>query len=175
MLEIDIQSDSAFNETTGEFVWTNFRVCLEHSLVSMSKWESFWEKPFLGKEEKTSEQTVSYIKMMILGDEPPLEILTQIIDKHVSKIDEYIQAKMTATTISRLHSKPTRQETVTSELIYYWMISLNVPVEFQHWHLNRLITLIQVINVKNAPKTKMDAKQRRATNRQRLAQHNTRG
>lgn len=175
MLEIDVSLEESYDETTEKFVSNGFRVTLEHSLVSMSKWESFWEKPFLGKETKSSEETISYVRMMIVGSEPPPEILRKLIETHLDKITSYIQAKMTATVVSETKNSPGYAETITSELIYYWMISMNIPVEFQYWHLNRLITLIRVINAKNAPKRKMSVQERRSLNRKRLAQYNTRG
>lgn len=176
MLEIDVALGESYDETTSEFVKTNsFRVRLEHSLVSMSKWESVWEKPFLGKEEKTQEQTLSYIQFMILNDDFPLGVFPKLIENHSEEIQKYIAADRSAT---KLYSDPNAQqsrEVITSELIYYWMISMNVPVEFENWHLNRLITLIRVINLKSAPKKKMSAADRRNLNRARLAKHGTRG
>lgn len=176
MLELDIVLEEQFDESTNKIVAAeSFHVSLEHSLVSVSKWESFWEEPFLGKNKKTTEQTVSYIQMMIIGDDPPPEVFHKLLEKHLTTITGYIEAKMTATTVSAAKSAVGFTETITSELIYYWMISMNIPVEFQYWHLNRLITLIRVINAKNAPKKKMSAADRRSLNRQRLAQHKTRG
>lgn len=175
MLEIDVSLGESFDENTQKFVPTKkFRVKLEHSLVTLSKWESFWETPFLGREEKTTEQTISYIQMMLLEEIPP-EVFQELVAKHSGEINKYIEGKMTAT---KIHESPGGQafrETITSELIYYWMISMQIPVEFQHWHLNRLITLIRVINVKNSPKKKMSVAERRALNRQRQSKYNTRG
>lgn len=175
MLEINVALEESYDEENKQFVTSSFRVELEHSLVSVSKWESFWEKAFLGKDEKTTDETISYVKMMILGDEPPPEIFQSLLDDHLPQIKAYIEAKMTATTVPDVPGGPGRQELITAELIYYWMISMNIPVEFQHWHLNRLIMLIRVINVKNAPKKKMSMSDRRTLNRQRLAQMNSRG
>jgi len=176
MLEIDVALGESYDETTSEFVKTNsFRVRLEHSLVSMSKWESVWEKPFLGKEEKTQEQTLSYIQFMILNDDLPPGVFPKLIENHSKEIQEYISADRSAT---KLHSDPnTKQsrEIITSELVYYWMISMNIPVEFENWHLNRLITLVRVITLKSSPKKQMTAAQRRQLNRQRLAKYGTRG
>lgn len=176
MLELNVTTVESYDESTLKFTTTaSVRVELEHSLVSVSKWESLWEVPFLGKEDKTSEQMVSYVRMMIQGDDPPPEVFNRVLADHLPEIKAYIEAKMTATTIAESQGPAGRPETITSELIYYWMISMQIPVEFQHWHLNRLIMLIRVITVKNAPKKKMSAADRKALNQQRLAKYNTRG
>jgi hypothetical protein len=175
MLEIDVVLRGLYDETHEKFVESSScTVRLEHSLVSVSKWEALWEQAFLGKKEKTHEQTLSYVEMMIVGDNPPPEIFRELLQSHMEQIKEYVAASMTATKLPNGSDAQSSRETVTSELIYYWMISLNVPVEFEHWHLNRLITLIRVINVKNTPKKKMSNSERRALNRQRLG-HNGRG
>lgn len=175
MLEIDVVLDENFNESTSKFVvGQSVKVRLEHSLVSVSKWESVWEVAFLGKNEKTPEQTVSYLEMMILNEHLPPEVFAKLIEKHIAEINAYISAKMTATVINKSEDK-WNPEVVTSELIYYWMIALNVPVEFQHWHFNRLITLIRVIQLKNTKKKPMSPQERRNLNRSRLAQGNTKG
>lgn len=176
MLEIDVKVEESFDENSARFVTTGtFKVCLEHSLVSVSKWESLWEKAFLGDEEKTREQTLSYIKLMILNDELPPGVFEELVKTHIGRIKDYVAAPMTATKLHANSNAPKSRETTTAELIYYWMISLNVPIEFQHWHLNRLITLIRVINLKNTPQKKMSLRERRELNRARLAQHGTRG
>lgn len=175
MLEIDVALEESYDEETTEFVVSkSFRVKLEHSLVSVSKWESLWKEAFLGKKEKTPQQTLSYVKFMILNDELPPGVFLKLIQDHLDGIKDYISDEMTATKL-RSESNPHTQETITTELIYYWMISMNIPVEFQHWHLNRLITLIRTINLKNTPAKPMTNAQRRELNRSRLAQHNTRG
>lgn len=176
MLAIDIPLEESYDELTSKFVLTkSFRVELEHSLVSASKWESFWEKSFLSTTEKTTEQTLSYVQMMILNEELPPRVLKKVFENHLSEINDYIGAKMTATTFSETSNASKSLETITTEIIYYWMISMNIPMECQHWHLNRLLTLIRVINTKNAPKKKMTASERRNLNKQRQAKYNTRG
>lgn len=176
MLEIRVTLEEGFDEESSKFVAaSSFTVRLEHSLSSVSKWESVWEEPFLGKKEKTQKQTVSYIEMMILQDKLPPGVFQKLIAHHLEEIMNYVSADMTAT---KLHVDPNSsqsRETITSELIYYWMISMNIPVQFEHWHLNRLITLIRVINLKNTPKKKMSAMERRNLNRRRRQQLNTRG
>lgn len=176
MLEIDVVLDENYNEDTSEFVANRkVTVRLEHSLVSVSKWESVWEESFLGKKEKTTEQTLSYVKLMLLNDNLPPEIFQKLVDKHLDEVKTYVAAPMTATKLYTDPNTPPSRETITSELIYYWMISMNIPVEFERWHLNRLITLIRVINLKNTPKKKMSLNERRELNRARLSKHTTRG
>jgi hypothetical protein len=153
---------------------------LEHSLVSMSKWESKYEVPFLSTTDKTLEQTIDYIRMMVIGGNPPPEVFARITAEHINEINQYIGSKQTATWFSNEPRKtaPSR-EIITAELIYYWMISHNVPVEFQYWHLNRLLTLIKVCNVKNAPKEKLSPaeslRQRQELNEQRKREFGTTG
>lgn len=176
MLEIDVVMEESFDETTNKFgVKSSFKVKLEHSLVSVSKWESFWEEAFLGKKEKTQEQTLSYVEMMILDGELPPEVFRSLVENHLPDIQEYVSAKMTATKIPVNPNAPQSRDVVTSELIYYWMISMNIPVEFEHWHLNRLMTLVQVINLKSTPPKKMSAAERRNLNKSRRSQLGTRG
>lgn len=176
MLEINVTVDENFDETTNKFVvGSSVKVRLEHSLVSLSKWESIWEVPFLGKKEKTQEQTISYIESMILNEDLPPEVFHKLLEKHLEEIHKYVGAKMTATTInSNKNSAPSR-EVITSELIYYWMVSMNIPIECEHWHLGRLFMLMQVINLKNTPKKKMSGAEMRNLNRARLAQQGTTG
>lgn len=169
-----------FNEETSEFVISEEVVLeVEHSLASLSKWESKWEVPFLGDTPKTEEQTIDYVKMMIIGEIPPEKTLEKILNNDLLKINEYISAKMTATWFSNNNQKKGPQPVVTAEIIYYWMISFGIPFECQYWHLNKLLTLIEVCQRKNAPKTKMSraevAAQQRALNEQRRKQYNTTG
>lgn len=176
MLEIDVAMEESYDEERGKFVVTkSFRVRLEHSLVSASKWESLWKEAFLGKKEKTTPQTLSYIKFMILNDELPPGVFHKLVESHSAVIEAYISDEMTATKLYSDPNAPQGRETVTTELIYYWLISLNIPWEAQHWHLNRLVTLIRTVNLKNTPKRKMSAAERKALNRSRLSKRNTRG
>jgi hypothetical protein len=168
-----------FNEETQEFVDSeDFAVEMEHSLISVATWESKWEIPFLGDSEKTEEQVLDYIRMMVIDPESLPELFTRLTDEKLTEINVYINAKMSATWFNeKKHRGPT--EVITAEIIYYWMISLGIPFECQHWHLNRLLTLIKVCNYKNAPKTKMGkaeaAAQQRMLNEQRRKQYGTKG
>ena len=159
MLIINIPEGEMFNDATQEFITLKATTLqLEHSLVSVSKWESKWNIPFLSKKEKTIEQTIDYIKCMTITQNVPDFTYRRLTNNEINKINDYIGASMTATTFSNFDNRPNR-EVVTSELIYYWMISLNIPMECQKWHLNRLLTLIRVCNVKNTPPKKMSQKE----------------
>jgi hypothetical protein len=176
MLEIDVVLEETYNEETSEFgSGSSHRVRLEHSLVTMSKWEAIWETPFLGKKDKTDKQILSYVELMLLDDDLPPEVFLKLIENHLGEIKDYVAASMTATKLHTDPNAPGSREIITAELIYYWMISMQVPVEFEHWHLNRLVTLIRVINLKNSPKKKMSLQERRALNRARQSKHGTRG
>jgi hypothetical protein len=152
---------------------------LEHSLVSLSKWEAKWEKPFLSSVEKTDEETFDYIYFMILTPNVPRDFLNLLSNDNIQEINEYINKKMTATWFSNVEEAKKSSEAITSELIYYWMIALNVPIECENWHLNRLITLIRVCNQKNTPPKKMTRAealaQQREMNAKRRAELGTSG
>ena len=151
MLQITIPKQELFNDKTQEFISTKeTTIQLEHSLVSLSKWESKWNVPFLGKGEKTIEQTLDYIKCMTITQNVNPLVYSCLTNKNIDDINNYIDAPMTATTFGQSNQPPNR-EIVTSEVIYYWMIALNIPMECQKWHLNRLLTLIRVCSVKNNP------------------------
>lgn len=180
MLTIVVPGIDLYDEVREEFTNAEgFTLELEHSLVSLSKWESLFEKPFLGKEEKTTEEVFAYVKAMILTPDVPDDVLARLSNENVEAINKYIDSKMTATWFSETKHAPKSREVITSELIYYWMISLNIPLECQHWHLNRLFTLIRVFNIKNAPQKKMSkseiAARNRELNAQRRSQLGTRG
>ena len=179
MLKITIPARETFNELTQEFALSNeYTIQLEHSLVSVSKWESRWNKPFLSKQPKTIEETIDYIKCMTITQNIPLEAYNNLTTDNINEINKYIDAPMTATTFANNKGKP-NNEVTTSELIYYWMIALQVPMECQKWHLNRLLTLIRVCNIKNQPAKKMSKREimerNSALNAARRAKLNTKG
>lgn len=155
MLKIIIPASEFFDEQHQEFIYMDESVLrLEHSLVSISKWESKWCKSFISTPKKTTEETLDYVKCMCL-DEIDDKLFNKISGDNISKIVEYINAPMTATTFTENPNGKSSNDLITSELIYYWMISCNIPMECQHWHINRLLTLIRVCNIKNSPDKKM--------------------
>lgn len=168
MLTITIPSITLFDEANQEFIEKEEVVVeLEHSLFSLSKWEAVWEKPFLGG-EKTHEETISYIELMNTTPNIPPETFQRLSDENFAQINAHIDAKMSATWFSESKNQnaPKNREVITSELIYYWMVALNIPFECQHWHLARLFTLVKVCNQQNAPKKKMSARDLAARNRE---------
>lgn len=179
MLTITIPSIELFDEEKQEFINAKEQTLqLEHSLVSLSKWESKWEKPFLTQKKKTREESLDYIRCMTLTQNVPPEVYRGITDTLMDEISVYIDRSMTAT-ILPASDKATSRETVTAELIYYWMIALTIPFECQKWHLNRLLTLINVCSIKNDPPKKMSSQElatrNRSLNEARRKAMNTRG
>ena len=152
---------------------------LEHSLVSLSKWESKWHKPFLSKPEKTNEETIDYIRCMTVTPNVSDHVYYRLTQDNVNEIYKYINDSMTATTFPKEEGGKINRETVTAELIYYWMIAQNIPFECQKWHLERLLTLIRVCNVKNTPpkkRSKRDIMSRHAAiNKARREKMNSKG
>ena len=181
MLRIKVPiSPEEWDEQKEEFVSAEEQtLVLEHSLVSLSKWESKWCKPFLSTDNKTEEEIMDYIKFMTLTQNVSDDVYSHFTRENFDQINEYINAPMTATTFFEDKTGKKNRETITSELIYYWMVALQIPFECQKWHLNRLITLIRVCNVKNAPPKKMskrDIMSRNASlNAARRKQLNTKG
>lgn len=180
-LEIPI-SPEGWDEEKQEFVDPKVQVIqLEHSLVSLSKWESKWCKPFLSKEIKTFEETADYVRCMTITQNIDPDVYKHLTNENIEQVNQYIDAPMTATWFSKREQRKAglSSEQTTSELIYYWMISLNIPFECQKWHLNRLLTLIQVCNVKNQPGKKMSKREVMSRNAQlnaaRRKQFNSKG
>lgn len=155
MLKITVPETEFYDEIRNEFFYKKEATLqLEHSLVSLSKWESKWNKAFLGKQEKTEEEIIDYIRCMTLTQNVDPDIYYRLTADNYAAINSYIESPMTATTFFDDRKQKEGKETITSELIYFWMISYNIPVEFQKWHLNRLLTLIKVCTIKNSPPKK---------------------
>jgi hypothetical protein len=168
MLQIKVVlSPEGWDEKRQEFVDPKTQILqLEHSLVSLSKWESKWCKPFISKTEKTAEEILDYIKCMTITQNVKPEVYDHLTRANIDEINNYIEAPMTATTFLEDKNTKHSREIITSELIYYWMIALQIPPEYQKWHLNRLLTLIRVCNVKNAPPKKMSKREIMSRNAQ---------
>ena len=180
MLYITVPATELWDEANEEFIHTKEQTLqLEHSLVSLSKWEARWCKAFFSKREKTNEETLDYIKCMTITQNVDPIIYKCLTKENVEQINKYIEAPMTATYFSEDENKGGNKDVITSELIYYWMIALNIPSEYQKWHINRLLTLIRVCNIKNQPPKKMSRSQimsrNRALNAARRKQLNTKG
>lgn len=156
MLRIIIPPRELFVEATSEIITVEGReLALEHSLVSLAKWESKWNKPFLSsKDQKTFEEVIDYIRCMTITQNVDPMIYYGLSNDNLRTIHEYIEKPMTATTIRRPANAPRNRDIITAEIIYYWMICYQIPFECQKWHLNRLLTLIEVCNEKNKPQKK---------------------
>lgn len=180
MLTITIPDREFYDEEANQFFTRKGQtLCLEHSLVSLSKWESKWCKPFITKEKKTVSETIDYIRCMTLTQNVNPEVYKLITDDIIDKVNDYIDAPMTATTFSRKEKRSPNREQITSELIYYWMVAFNIPFKCEKWHLNRLLTLIRVCEVKNQPPQKMGSnallRHNAAINEARRKKWNTKG
>lgn len=181
MLQITIPATEQWDERTEQFIYSRERTLqLEHSLISLQKWESKWHKPFISKKEPTDEELLDYIKFMTLTQNVEDEVYGRLTEQNYIDIKDYIDNPMTATTFSNdKSSKGGPKETVTAEVIYFWMIAQNIPPEYRKWHLNQLLTLIQVCSVKNTPPKKRSRKeiasQYAALNQARRKKFNSKG
>ena len=161
MLQITVPGVELWDEGAQEFIYSKEQTLqLEHSLISLSKWESKWCKAFLSNQSyKTVEETIDYIRCMTITQNVDPNIYNNLSKENIKAVNDYIAAPMTATTFYNDPQKGHSREIITSELIYYWMIALNIPMECQKWHLNRLLTLIRVCNIKNTPPKKMSRRE----------------
>lgn len=180
MLRVKIPAVEFYDEQKEEFVNVHAAVelNLEHSLLSLSKWEQKWKIPFLTDDEKTDEQSADYVQCMTLNENVDPSVYKHLPFNVIDQISSYINDPMTATTISQTKKSGGRR-IITSEVIYGWMVALNIPFECERWHLNRLLMLIQVCNEQNTPAKKMSKKeiadQNRALNASRKAKLNSKG
>lgn len=182
MLQITIPGTEYYDEETSSFITTKEQTLqIEHSLVSLSKWEAKWEKPFLSTEVHTVAESIDYIRCMTITQNVDALNYRAVSQEILDEVNIYISKPMTATWFSKNKTGGSRgsREVVTAELIYYWMIALNIPFECQKWHLNRLMTLIEVCNIKNGPQKKMNKRdtmsRNRALNAARRQQMQTKG
>lgn len=180
MLRILVSAEEIYNEETQEFTKVGGTTLeMEHSLLSLSKWESKFQKPFLDQVEKTSEEVLAYIYMMILTEDVSEDIIMQLSNENIQQIKDYIDSSQSATIFYDTQQRPGKKETITSELVYYWLLSFNIPFECESWHLNRLFSLIRICGIKNSSDNKMSKKEtaayNKALNEQRRAQLGTSG
>ena len=180
MLKIFVRGRELFDEKTQSFISAkDTTLQLEHSLISLSKWESKWHKPFLKNEQKTEEEVIDYIRCMTITQNVDPDVYYCLSEKNLMQVKEYMEDPMTATWFREDKNPKSRQKTVTAELIYYWMFSLGIPLDWEKRHLNRLLTLIRVCNIENSPKKKMSKKdvykQNSAINEARKKAWNTTG
>ena len=182
MLKLIISGDEFYNEETEEFTFSEPIVLeLEHSLVSLSKWESKFERPFLSGGVRTIHDTLSYVEAMILTPNYPEDIVKQFKQEDLDKVNQYIGSNQTATTFGTMpeQTHKSKGETITAELIYYWMVAFSIPFECETWHLNRLFSLVRICNLKNSKPKKMSkseiAARNRALNEKRRAELGTSG
>ena len=181
MFLVELPEREWFDEEKAEFVTAkkeSFQI--EHSLVSLSKWESKWHKPFLAKEQKTEEEVLDYIRCMTITQNVNPGVYVGLPNSVTEQIEAYINDSMTATWFNDKKNPKLSRKVVTAEVIYYWMISYSIPMECQKWHLNRLLTLIRVCDIENAPDNKKPNKRemlssRAALNQARRAKYNTKG
>lgn len=180
MLTILVGATESFDHEKEIFVMTGgTELQLEHSLVSLSKWEQIFEKPFLGKDEKTTDEILAYIRCMIISPDVPEDIVNELSADNFEAINTYINAKRTATWFIEDPNAPKSTETITAELIYFWMFTAGIPMECQHWHLNNLFTEIRIFNEKHSKPKKMSqaeiAQRNRELNARRRAELGSKG
>lgn len=179
MIQLVIPNNEYYDEDKNEFiVLKGGTIQVEHSLVSVSKWESKWKKPFLTKDRKTIEETIDYVKCMTITQNVKDELYNNLTNDNIETISKYIADPMSATRFYN-EKKSNSKEIITSEIIYYSMITYNIPIECQKWHLNRLLTLIKVFGNKNDKPKKMSRSEimnrNRELNNQRKQQLNSNG
>lgn len=185
MLTVHVPATEMFDDATQKFFTIEeVTLVLEHSLVSLSKWEEIWEKPFLGRSDLTEIETLSYVKCMTLSPENVSDrVYSAIPNDELRRISDYINKSATATWFSEGppgRPKPKSKEVITSEVIYYWLIAHRIDFQVQYWHLNRLLTLVKVANIKSDPKKSLMPKhellaQQRLLNEQRRQKLHSKG
>lgn len=180
MLQITVPGVELYDEKNNEFIYQKERILqLEHSLVSISKWESKWCKPFISKTDKTEEEVMDYVRCMTITQNVDPDVYKRLTKANYDEIEKYINSPMTATTFKERSGGKKGSGIVTAEIVYYWMIAQNIPKDYEKWHFNKLLTLIRVCNEKNAPSKKMSKseimKQNAALNAARRQKLNSKG
>lgn len=180
MLKLIVIGSEYFDNDTQTFETVGtVELELEHSLLSLSKWESKHQKPFLSNLGRSTEEVLDYIEAMIMTPEYPQDIIGRLDQSNLDAINKYIESKESATTFGSMPERRGRGEVITAELIYYWMVAFNIPFECERWHLNRLFALIRICNIKNSKPTKISRHEMMARNRElnekRKAEFNTKG
>lgn len=180
MLQLKFQDTECWDERNEKFISVKGQaIQLEHSLVSISKWESKWKKPFLSREARTREETIDYIRCMTITQNVNPILYELLTVEQIKQVNNYIDDPMSATTISKQEGKGGSNRVITSEEIYYAMVAYQIPFECQRWHFNRLMMLIRVCDERNKPKKKMRkgeiAKRNRSLNAARRAKLGTKG
>ena len=181
MLELTVEGE-LYDESENEFITVGPRtVRFEHSLLSVSKWEQIYKKPFLADNDKSDEEIYHYFELMVVDANVPTNFISRLSNENIEEINELITDSATATWFSNNKITRPSTQTYTSELIYYWVFSLGISIEVELWHINRLLTLIRIYEAQNDKQSSTNKKtvpnmaDRRALNEQRRRQYNTKG
>lgn len=168
-LNITIPEFELYDNSKDEFITcksTDLR--LEHSLVSISKWEAKWHISFLYSQLKgtiTKPQLFDYVRCMTLTQNVNPNVYMGLTKNNLEDIVNYINDPMTATTFATVEGQGPSHRIITAEVLYGWMVGLQIPFECEKWHVNRLMTLIRVCNENNKPDKKMPRADAMSTHR----------
>lgn len=180
MLRIVVPARELWNEVTQEFVYFQGQeLTLEHSLVSISKWESKYKKPYLSKDKKTEEELRDYIRCMTINKDVKPFTYESLSNDNWTSVKNYIESTESATKFREDKNHAHNSEIITSELIYYWLVAYQIPFSCEKWNINRLLTLIRICNIKNQPSKKRSkndiVRDAAALNAERKRKYNTTG
>lgn len=161
MLTLELPAQELYDPRKREFLTTEpVTLSMEHSLLSITKWESKWKKPFLKSASKLKrEEFLDYARCMTINRNVDAKVFLGLRKEDADAIVAYIDDPMTATWFREEKNGKTSGRVITNELIYYWMTVYSIPFECEKWHLNRLMTLIRVCDAESAPKKKMSKRQ----------------
>lgn len=184
-ITITTEPEEQYDEVSGKFLPGGEPIVIavvemEHSLASLSKWESIHQVPFLSSTDLSNEQVFDYLKCMVVSPNVDADVLYHCSQSNLDRIQTYINSSESATTFGGIPEKRGgSREKVTAELIYYWMATFQIPIEAENWHLNRLLSLIKIFSVKNAKQPKRStsemAAERHRINAERRAKLGTSG